>query len=146
MTRSTDAWPAFAELGIPLIFDEMITGFRSHPGGVQSLFGIQADIATYGKVIGGGFSIGVVAGKARFMDALDGGMWRFGDDSVPEAGVTWFAGTFVRHPVALTAAYAVLQRLQSEGPTLQSRLNDKTAAFVKALNEHFAANNVPLML
>ena len=59
--------------GIALIFDEMITGFRSHPGGVQTLFGVKADLATYGKVIGGGLPIGVVAGTAAFMDALDGG-------------------------------------------------------------------------
>ena len=102
--------------GVALIFDEMITGFRVAPGGAQALFGIQADLATYGKVIGGGFPIGVVAGNARFMDALDGGAWQYGDDSIPEADVTWFAGTFVRHPLALAAARAVLQHLREAGP------------------------------
>ena len=72
-----------------------------HPGGVQAVFGIRADLATYGKVIGGGLPIGILAGNARFMDALDGGMWQYGDDSFPEIGVTFFAGTFVRHPLAL---------------------------------------------
>ncbi len=52
------------EHDILLIFDEMITGFRIHPGGAQAYFGIEADIATYGKIIGGGMPIGVVAGKA----------------------------------------------------------------------------------
>ena len=50
------------------------------------------------------------------MDALDGGMWQYGDDSYPEAGVTFFAGTFVRHPLALAAARAVLQHFKEAGP------------------------------
>lgn len=61
--------------GIALIFDEIITGFRLGPGGAQAWFGIQADLATYGKAIAGGMPIGVLAGKASFMDALDGGAW-----------------------------------------------------------------------
>jgi glutamate-1-semialdehyde aminotransferase len=95
--------------GTVLIFDEVVTGFRAHQGGCQALFGIRADLATYGKVVAGGLPVGVLAGKARFMDALDGGMWQFGDDSYPEAGVTFFAGTFVRHPLAVAAMKAVLQ-------------------------------------
>ena len=56
-----------------LIFDEVVTGFRVHPGGCQALFDIRADLATYGKVLAGGMPIGVLAGKAQYMDALDGG-------------------------------------------------------------------------
>ena len=81
------------QAGAVLIFDEVITGFRSHPGGTQALFGIKADLATYGKVVGGGYPIGVMAGKREFMDALDGGHWQYGDASVPTVGVTYFAGT-----------------------------------------------------
>ena len=92
------------EAGVLLIFDEVVTGFRCHPGGSQALFGIRADLGTYGKVIGGGFPIGVIAGKREYMDALDGGGWQYGDDSMPTVGVTYFAGTFVRHPLALAAA------------------------------------------
>lgn len=132
------------ELGIPLLFDEMITGFRSHPGGAQAVFGVQADIAAYGKVIGGGLPIGVVAGKARFLDALDGGMWRYGDDSSPEADMTWFAGTFVRHPLALAAAKAVLTYLKDAGPELQGELNRRTARFASELNQHFRASDTPI--
>ena len=72
-----------ADRGTALIFDEVVTGFRSHPRGAQGLFGIEADLASYGKVVGGGFSIGVIAGKRRFMDALDGGHWQYGDDFDP---------------------------------------------------------------
>ena len=72
-----------AESGTALIFDEVVTGFRTHPGGAQARFGIRADMATYGKVIGGGYPIGVLAGKREFMDAIDGGMWQYGDGSFP---------------------------------------------------------------
>ncbi len=113
--------------GTALIFDEVVTGFRTHPGGCQALFGIRADLATYGKVVAGGMPIGILAGKAQFMDALDGGMWHFGDDSFPEVGVTFFAGTFVRHPLALAAVKAVLQHFKSEGPELQERVEQSDA-------------------
>ena len=122
--------------GAALIFDEIVTGFRVHPGGLQAVFGIAADLVTYGKVLGGGLPIGVLAGKARFMDALDGGMWRFGDASVPEAATTFVAGTFVRHPLALAAAKAVLLHLKAEGPALQERLADRMGKLVSSLNGH----------
>ncbi|HEY3698582.1 MAG TPA: aminotransferase class III-fold pyridoxal phosphate-dependent enzyme, partial [Spongiibacteraceae bacterium] len=74
---------------VAMIFDEVITGFRVAPGGFQEYAGIQADICTYGKVIGGGVSLGIIAGFAKYMDTLDGGAWQFGDDSKPEVGVTY---------------------------------------------------------
>ena len=130
--------------GIPLIFDEMITGFRCHPGGIQALWGISADMVTYGKVVGGGYPIGVLAGRARYLDALDGGPWQFGDDSFPTAGVTWFAGTFVRHPVALAAASATLQHLAEAGGALQADLNSRTGEFVRELNRRFSRMGAPI--
>ena len=98
-----------AASGTALIFDEVVTGFRVAPGGAQAFFDVRADLATYGKVVGGGLPIGVVAGRREYMDALDGGGWSFGDASFPDVGVTFFAGTFVRHPLALAAAVAVLE-------------------------------------
>lgn len=127
-----------------LIFDEVVTGFRVHPAGAQGLFGIKADVASYGKVAGGGMPIGIVAGSARFMDALDGGFWKFGDDSRPEANMTFFAGTFVRHPLALAACVAVLERLKTEGPSLQSDLNDRASRFSTRLNGIFDAAGLPM--
>lgn len=132
--------------GAALVFDEVVTGFRCHPGGAQALFGVKADLATYGKVLGGGLPIGVVAGSARFMDALDGGTWQFGDDSAPEVGVTFFAGTFVRHPLALAAARAVLTHLQAEGPQLQRSLNQRTTRLVQDLRETAQTLGVPLQV
>ncbi|HXM55719.1 MAG TPA: aminotransferase class III-fold pyridoxal phosphate-dependent enzyme, partial [Candidatus Dormibacteraeota bacterium] len=70
--------------GTLLVLDEMITGFRCHPGGVNALWGIDADVATYGKVLGGGMPVGAVAGRRAVLDLIDGGDWRYGDDSRPE--------------------------------------------------------------
>lgn len=128
------------------IFDEVVTGFRVHSGGAQAYFNIQADLATYGKVIGGGLPIGVVAGKAEYMDALDGGFWQFGDDSIPEVGVTFFAGTFVRHPMALAAAEAVLTKLKELGPEAQRSLADKVSRFANQLNDHFQRVQAPVKI
>ncbi len=130
--------------GIALIFDEVVTGFRCHPGGAQAYFGIKADLATYGKVIGGGLPIGVLAGRRKFMDALDGGAWNYGDDSFPEVGMTFFAGTFVRHPLAIAAADAVLKYLRQHGPNLQQGLTDRVDRACRTLNEHFEKIQVPL--
>ena len=135
-----------AAAGTVLIFDEIITGFRLHPGGAQALFGIQADLVTYGKVVGGGLPIGVIAGKREFMDALDGGAWQFGDASVPEIGVTYFAGTFVRHPLALAAARAVLLHMKAQGPALQQGLTAKATRLAGLLNPAFAQQQLPFFV
>ncbi len=134
------------EHDIALIFDEVVTGFRAALGGAQEYFGVRADLATYGKVLGGGMPIGVVAGSRRFMDALDGGMWRFGDESYPEVGVTFFAGTFVRHPLAMAAAHATLKHLKEAGPEMQRQTTEKTARFVGLLNDYFESAEVPMRL
>ncbi|MGC6431608.1 MAG: amino acid adenylation domain-containing protein [Jejuia sp.] len=127
-----------------LIFDEIITGFRIHQGGVQAFFGIKADLATYGKVIGGGLPIGAIAGKKEFMDALDGGFWQYGDDSFPEVGVTYFAGTFVRHPLALASCKASLSYLKEKGNAFQEELNRITEKFVFDLRVAFKNRKLPI--
>lgn len=134
------------ELGIVLIFDEMVTGFRIHPGGAQAWFGVAADIATYGKIVGGGLPIGVIAGKAAYMDKIDGGMWNYGDTSFPQIETTFFAGTHCKHPLSLAAAKAVLKYLKTEGATLQSNLNQRTAEFVNILNAYFEAEKIPVKM
>ena len=134
------------EAGIALIFDEMVSGFRLHPGGAQAWFGIEADLATYGKIVGGGMPIGVIAGKAAYMDAIDGGMWNYGDDSYPQAKKTFFAGTYCKHPLAMAAARAVLQHIKSHGPSLQQQLNQRTLHFAQQLNAYFEADKLPLQI
>jgi len=134
------------ESGSLLIFDEVITGFRTGIGGAQEYFGVKADLASYGKVVGGGYPIGVIAGKREYMDALDGGHWQFGDASIPTVGVTYFAGTFVRHPLALAAARAVLLHLKEQGPALQQRVTGNAARLASELNAHFASVGAPMVI
>ncbi|HRC59161.1 MAG TPA: aminotransferase class III-fold pyridoxal phosphate-dependent enzyme, partial [Kofleriaceae bacterium] len=133
-----------AAAGTLLIFDEMITGFRIHAGGAQAHFGVRADLATYGKILGGGMPIGAVAGKAELLATLDGGMWQYGDASFPGAETTFIAGTFCKHPLSLAAAKAVLLELQRRGPSLHQELNQRTAAFVAELNAWFEDAGVPV--
>ncbi|MCR8843450.1 amino acid adenylation domain-containing protein [Paenibacillus sp. SC116] len=134
--------------GTAFIFDEVITGFRIHPGGAQNWFGIQADLVTYGKVIGGGLPIGIVAGKSKYMDGIDGGIWSFGDDSYPqnESKRVFVAGTFCHHPLAMSATMAVLHEMNRHGEKLQTELNERTAMFARTLNDYFEEEQVPIKI
>jgi amino acid adenylation domain-containing protein len=132
--------------GTALIFDEVVTGFRTHIGGMQALYGIKADMATYGKVVAGGMPMGILAGVPAFMDALDGGTWKFGDDSFPQVGVTFYAGTFMRHPLSMAAVRASLRHLKAAGPELQISVAKKTSALVADVNAMLAEYNYPSRL
>lgn len=132
------------EKGCALIFDEVVTGFRLAPGGAQEFYGVRADIASYGKIVGGGLPFAAIAGNSRWLDALDGGHWQYGDDSYPEAGVTYFAGTYVRHPLALAAARATLLHLKRGGAALYATLNGHTQNLVDRLNTAFAMRGAPV--
>ncbi|WP_018125947.1 glutamate-1-semialdehyde 2,1-aminomutase [Desulfovibrio oxyclinae] len=86
--------------GALLIFDEVITGFRFSIGGAQQRFGIEPDLTTLGKIIGGGFPVGCYGGKREIMNHM-----------APCGGV-FQAGTLSGNPVAMAAGYATLKRLQ----------------------------------
>jgi glutamate-1-semialdehyde 2,1-aminomutase len=88
--------------GALLIFDEVISGFRLGPGGAAAHYKIKPDLATFGKVIGGGMPVGAFAGKREIMKNLS-----------PEGGV-YQAGTLSGNPVAMTAGLATLRTLQKE--------------------------------
>src|SRR5215213_5970923 len=132
------------ESGTALIFDEVITGFRVHPGGVQGVFGIEADLVTYGKGIGAGVPVAVVAGKARYIDAIDGGQWTYGDKSFPRAERTYVAGTYFMHPVTMSAVCSALTQLKKSGPQLQERLNARAAELATTLNSWFEREQIPI--
>lgn len=129
-----------------LIFDEVITGFRVHLAGFQGISGIRPDLCVYGKILGGGMHIGVVAGSAKFLDAVDGGQWNFGDRSFPQAETTLIAGTFCKHPITMACTHAVLHHLLESGPELQENVNDKTAYLVRDLNDFFESANIPMKM
>ncbi len=132
------------EAGCLLIFDEMITGFRASLGGAQAWFEVKADIATYGKVVGGGLPIGIVAGKAEYMDAIDGGPWQYGDASYPQTERVFFGGTFCQHPLTMATALATLKYLKAHSPILQDELNQRTSQFAETLNAYFKQEEVPI--
>jgi glutamate-1-semialdehyde 2,1-aminomutase len=89
--------------GIVLIFDEVFTGFRLAYGGAQKFFGVQADIVTYGKSLGGGLPVGVVCGRRELMK-------RFKDDQ--PVNVSFARGTFNSHPLVMATMNEFLQRLE----------------------------------
>ncbi|NNC55208.1 MAG: aminotransferase class III-fold pyridoxal phosphate-dependent enzyme, partial [Pseudomonadales bacterium] len=128
---------------IALIFDEMITGFRLAPGGAQEYFDIEVDMACYGKIVSSGTSLSVLAGRGEYLDCFDGGPWQFGDSSFPEAGVTFFGGTYTRHPLALAATLAGLKMLQELTTEDYQRLNERSAQLNNELNEVLIAAGFP---
>ncbi|SNR31532.1 hybrid non-ribosomal peptide synthetase/type I polyketide synthase, partial [Flavobacterium sp. ov086] len=134
------------ELDIPFIFDEMVTGFRIMPGGAQEYFDIKADIVIYGKIAGGGMPIGIVAGSPKYLDAVDGGHWQFGDESYPEVDKTFTAGTFTRHPLTMAASKAVLTRIDEIGKEAYLELNNRTASLMNRLNSYFEKESLPIMM
>lgn len=90
--------------GALLIFDEVITGFRVGLGGAQGLYGVKPDLTTLGKVVGGGFPIGVFGGRRDVMDL------------VAPSGPVYNAGTYNAHPVSVAAGLAVLEELEKGYP------------------------------
>ncbi|MEM8859109.1 MAG: amino acid adenylation domain-containing protein [Chloroflexota bacterium] len=131
---------------IALVFDEANTGFRVHQSGMQKEYGVKPDIVCYGKIIGGGFPLGVVAGSARYMNVIDGGYWEYGDDSAPEVNPIYNVKPTTISPIALTAAKSVLAHLVERGPELQEWMNERTKKFAKELNEFFEWQTAPIRI
>ncbi|KAF2515187.1 glutamate-1-semialdehyde 2,1-aminomutase [Flavobacterium foetidum] len=115
--------------GILLIFDEVMTGFRLARGGVQELYGIDADIVTFGKVIGGGLPVGAFAAREEIMNHL------------APLGPVYQAGTLSGNPLAMAAGLAMLQALDNDREIF-TRLEEKTAYLEKGIDRVLKANNV----
>lgn len=119
------------ERGIVLIFDEVFVGFRLAPGGAQEYFGVQADMVTYGKSLGGGLPVGVVCGKPALMK-------RFREDR--PADICFARGTFNSHPYVMGAMNVFLERLQRSDVQamydgVDERWNDRADRFNARLAE-----------
>lgn len=132
--------------GVPLVFDEMVNGFRIAPGGAQEWFGVQADLATYGKIVGGGLPFSVIGGRADLMRWVDGGPWHYGDNSFPLADTIATGGTHNRHPLALAAANAVLDHIQREADRLYPALQKRMRSMADRLNVYFEREAIPIQL
>ncbi|MEF3255843.1 MAG: aminotransferase class III-fold pyridoxal phosphate-dependent enzyme [Deferribacterales bacterium] len=133
-----------SENGFLLIFDETVTGFRVHSGGIQALFGIKADIVIYGKALGGGLPIAAVCGREDIMKVVDGGFYNFGDESMPDPDVIFFAGTYYKHPLSIVATVASLKEIEKHNNQLQEKTNGMTTELVNALNNLFINKKVPI--
>ena len=115
--------------GAVLIFDEVMTGFRLAAGGAQQLLGVDADIVTYGKVIGGGLPVGAFAARDEIMDVL------------APVGPVYQAGTLSGNPLAMAAGLAMLTALH-EQPEVFDRLADKTAYLHQGMESIFEKSRI----
>lgn len=115
--------------GILLVFDEVMTGFRLARGGAQELYGVKADIVTFGKVIGGGLPVGAFAGRAEIMNYL------------APIGPVYQAGTLSGNPLAMAAGLAMLKELNNNQSIFES-INKKTEYLHKGLEKALSAEGV----
>ena len=114
---------------ILLIFDEVMTGFRLSKGGVQELYGIDADIVCFGKVIGGGLPVGAFASSEEIMNYL-----------APD-GPVYQAGTLSGNPLAMAAGYSLLKVLDSDNE-IYKRIADKTAFLHEGISNALMGSNI----
>ena len=119
--------------GVVLIFDEVMCGFRVAFGGVQELYGVTADLVTYGKIIGGGLPVGAYGGKKEIMEY------------VAPTGPVYQAGTLSGNPLAMTAGLTLLRKLKTN-PTVYQELEEKSAYLEQDLNEVLTKTRIPFTL
>ena len=115
--------------GVVLIFDEVMTGFRVHRGGAQTLYGVTPDLTCLGKIVGGGLPVGAYGGRADLMD------------QVAPAGPVYQAGTLSGNPLAMRAGIATLDRLDEPGT--YERLESVSARFASGLTAAAKDAGVP---
>jgi len=121
------------EEGIVFIFDEVMNGFRLALGGAQEKLGVDADLVTYGKVIGAGMPVGAFGGKRHIMEV------------VAPLGNVYQAGTLSGNPIAMIAGYTLLSILK-EQPQLLKELDDKTAYLKQGLDRVLKASGTPYVI
>ena len=123
-----------AREGALLIVDEVMTGFRVALGGALELYGIDADLVTLGKIVGGGLPVGVFGGKQRFMDLL------------APLGPVYQAGTLSGNPLAMAAGIAILSYLQEHAGEIYPQLEATSKAVAEGVAAEAAKAGVPLTL
>ena len=125
------------ETGALLMFDEVITGFRLAPGGAQEHFGVGADIVTFGKIVGGGYPCGAVAGRREIMEKMD--LLVQEPDKLVYQG-----GTFCGNPITLTGGLTTLRLLEDR--RIYDHINAACGKMVKECEESFERYKVPVQL
>ena len=127
-----------SERGIVLILDEVFVGFRLAPGGAQEYFGVQADLLTYGKTLGGGLPVGVVCGRAELMRRFKPGR---------PADLCFARGTFNAHPYVMGAMLAFLRRLDSpEIRTIYQGLDQRWTGWAGRFNQALREAGLPVRI
>jgi glutamate-1-semialdehyde 2,1-aminomutase len=126
-----------AKHNILLCFDEIVTGFRVALGGCQEYYGIEADIATYGKAIGGGLPIGMIGGTENVMKIIKGCN---GEKPV------FMGGTFSANPLVMRVARTVLQHLIENREDIYSCLNENGQYIKNRINEFCVSNQIPVKM
>jgi glutamate-1-semialdehyde 2,1-aminomutase len=116
-----------------LIFDEVISGFRFHPGGVQSLYGIKPDLSILGKVIGGGMPVGAVAGREDVMALCS-------PEAKPEQKVKFEGGTFSAHPATMLSGLTYIKYLVEHAKEIYPKIGQLGEKARKGIEEIFAAH------
>ena len=125
-----------SEAGVPLIFDEVYSGFRLGRGGAQQFFSVRADMVVYGKTVAGGMPIGVVCGTHSLMRRFD---------PVYPMRMAYVVGTFSAHPVVMGAMNEFLRWVTApEAEPLYTELNGRCADWVRATNAALAGQSLPL--
>jgi glutamate-1-semialdehyde 2,1-aminomutase len=119
------------ENNIPLIFDEVVTGFRISPGGAQKHFGVKPDITTLGKALGNGFTIAAVGGKKEILDLLSPG------------GKVYQASTFAGNPISVSAAISSLKTINKIKNSLYAKLEKYNLRFTRALDDIATDMKIP---
>lgn len=117
------------EENIVFIFDEVMTGFRLAAGGAQEKLNVNADLVTYGKVIGGGLPVGAFGGKKEIME------------HIAPLGNVYQAGTLSGNPIAMVAGFTMLNELKNN-PAIYKELEDKGATLEKKLDEILSSKNI----
>ena len=115
--------------GAVLILDEVMSGFRASLRGSFDIYGVEADIVTFGKVIGGGMPVGAFAGKKEIMEKLS------------PVGPVYQAGTLSGNPVAMAAGLAQIKKLKSN-PEIYKSLEEKAKKLMSGFNEVSKNNNI----
>ena len=119
--------------GIVFIFDEVMTGFRLAPGGAQERLGIDADLVTYGKIIGAGMPVGAFGGKLEIMQ------------HIAPLGSVYQAGTLSGNPLAMIAGFTLLSHLKG-APNIYTQLEEKTAYLKNGLNDVLKTFETPFVI
>jgi glutamate-1-semialdehyde 2,1-aminomutase len=126
------------ETDVVLMFDEVITGFRLAPGGAQEYFGVEADLATYGKAPGGGLPLGVIAGTADAMEMLES----TGDFARDLRERAYFGGTFNAGVLVTAVGAAILRHLQAH-PEIFDHINRLGEAVRTRVASTIAEEGIP---